>query len=944
MIHKRIQSGLSRAFPFIGRPLQERNIRLLARQAKEGDADAVRRLIALRMDELETPLQLIVHDALSSLSHPSAIDAFCQCILWNENSVLEEMARNHEYVPSDEGLRMLFLVCTDRWDDSALLSGNSVYALFRRAFIQAPDPVKRRVREKIRIRGWTHLLYYDLLVTPMESAKPDLSVQDWNVLIRELIDTGRNVDLWSLLFCAPPSQSYRILKELQKQGWNPPSPTDRLLWNDILKCQHPLSTFRPPVMTFWRENPFGEITCLSELVGENMLVSGNGHGSIAYWTLPEGNFLTGLPLHATRVVCISSSPDGVMLASGDHAGTVQLSRSADGVILGSWSCRTEIRFLRFTPDVKYLLIVDKDGWIYVWDIQNRAILERFDTQQERLSWFEIVERREKTGYYLIVGYDTGIHLFEVPGGVRKASLSFRTRRSTSFYLSSDGAILFVGFSDSTIRLYRIPDLSSNTAVLKGLGAEITALAETSGGTILASGSLDGIICIWDMPAGSLREAIRTHAGAIYQLKGLIQSPKLVSGSDDGIIRVWHLPDGSPSGTIQDPAYRIRSFMVSSDESLLVTQGTNHNTRLWSLVDFRPYGTLRNLPETVSALAIQPDGEYLVSSGGDRILYIRNLKDGHLVRTIPTDTGRIACLTFLPEGRHLAYGGDDRMIHLLDLQTGDRLTTLQGSKGTIFALAVNPQGTKVAGAGWDEIVRVWNRADGSLVLEMKGHSSVIRGLCFSPGGTNLASAGNDGSIILWNADTGEIIARLHGHKGVVSCLAFTPDEEFLISGGWDGKVCVWNSRTGILCRELDEQVGKITQIVVCSDGSTVVAGYQDGTLRFWSLYDGTMVLTLWGHTGSVTALAASKEMILSGGEDGVVKAWSLPWVKPLALATPQDLGSIQSLSTAIVPGADAASREFLEALVRGKVCYDIETESIAYPQGEYDIEIVSESSS
>jgi WD40 repeat protein len=933
-------SGLSGSLPFIGRVFQGRTVRRLTERAKAGDVNAVQRLVGILTEDPKEDLQIIVQEALSSLTHPSAIDVLCQNVLEIECPALEEIARRQEYIPSDEGSQALYLICIDRWEECELPTGDSIYRMLRNAYIRAPDAVKRRVREKIRQNGWIHLLYNDLLVCPFESVKPDLGGQIWDEIVRALQDEDRDEDLWSLLFCVPPLHSFRILRELRKKGWNPSSPCDRSLWDDMINRQNILSTFRPPVKAIWRESPHGDLTRLSLLGVGNLLAGGNQSGWISYWVLPEGRFLAGCPMHTDCVNQLTASSDGAMLASGDRTGRVCLSRSGDRALLRTWSCRTGVRFLRFTPDGCHLVCIDAHGDVMIWDIRTGTIRKKFETHQERMVWVELVEGPEEA-LYLITGGDAGIRLFDLPGGALKSDLNYRTKRSTAFGLSGDGTTLLVGFSDSTIRLHRIPDLHP-IQTLQGCGTEVTALSEAAEGTILAAGSADGTICLWDLSAGSLRTTIRSHAGAIYQLKSLFQSSKLASGSDDGTVRLWHLPDGSPSGTFQDPEHHICSFMVTSDESILITQGTNQETRFWSLADSRPYGTLKNLPDTISALAISADEDLLVASGEDRILYVRTPGDGNLVKTIATDAGRIASLAFLPEGRYLACGGDDRMIHLWDIQTGDRIQTLQGSKGTISAIAINPNGTRIAGGGWDEVVRLWNPGDGSLLAELRGHSSVIRALCFSPDGTILASTGNDSSIILWNPHTGETVLRLPGHRGVVSCLTFTPDGQFLLSGGWDRKICIWNPKTGVRCGVLEGHSEKITQITLSQDGSIVIAGCQDGTIHFWSLYDGTLALTLWGHNGAVTALVSAGDRMISGGDDGSIKSWSLPWVKPLALATPQDLSSVRSMSTDTVLTAEASrSGALLEALIRGKVRCDIDTESITCPLGEYDIEIATE---
>jgi WD40 repeat protein len=931
-------SRLPRAAPFLGGVLQRRIARLLADRAKAGDADAVQHLIEMLSKNSEEDLHTFILEALSSLTHSSAIDALCERVLGEKYPVLEEIARRQGYIPSEKCSQALFLVCIDRWEDISVPKSELEYARLRKAFIQAPDAVKSRVREKIRGKGLIHHLYGDLLTYPIESVKPDISGMDWDIIIKELRDEGCNEDLWSLFFRASPPHSLKIFRELQKKGWSPSSPIDRILWNEILFHLNTLSEFRPPVKMLWHESPHGDLTSLAAMPGGNhLLTSGNTKGLISHWTLPEGKFLTGRKVYTDNVDRLTFSNDGALLASADRSGVIHLLRSNDIAILETWYDPTGVLFLRFTPEGSHLATLNAKGIVTVYDIQNHTIAEQFDTLQQNIVWSEVVEGKEGK-LYLITCSNTMICLFSLLGGELISTLAHRLKRSTSFNIGGDGSILFVGFSDSSIRLYQIPDLIL-IHTLKGHEMEVTALTEAAGGLQLASGSADGVICLWDLPAGSLRAVIRTHTGAIYHLKDLPQSTKLTSGSEDGTVRVWHLPDGSPSGTFQDPAHHIRSFVVTADESLLITRGKTHETRLWSLVDARAYGTLKNLPETISAMAIQPEEDLLVSSGGDGALYVRTLGDGNLVKTIATYTGRTASLAFLPDRKTLACGGDDRMIHLWDIQKGERTKTLQASKGTISAIATNADGTLIAGGGWDQIVRLWNPADGSLLAEMKGHSSAISALCFSPDGTMLASTGNDSSISLWNSHTHESIFQLRGHRGVVSCLAFTQDGRFLLSGGWDKKICIWNTQTGVLCGTLDGTSEKITRLTISKDDSVVIAGCQDGSIRFWSLYDETLALTLRGHTGAITALASAQSRIFSGGEDGSIKSWSLPWVKPLALATPEDLIAVEKLLVDSLHNAEAIrSGMLLKTLIKGKVFYDIETETINRPQGEYDIEI------
>jgi WD40 repeat protein len=87
--------------------------------------------------------------------------------------------------------------------------------------------------------------------------------------------------------------------------------------------------------------------------------------------------------------------------------------------------------------------------------------------------------------------------------------------------------------------------------LAGHSARVWALAFSPGGVILASGSTDGAIMLWDLAGGSLLTSMRGHSGQlryyvfqalVSDISGLAFSPDgryLASGGwRDGTIRIW----------------------------------------------------------------------------------------------------------------------------------------------------------------------------------------------------------------------------------------------------------------------------------------------------------------------------------------------------------------------------------------------------------------------
>ncbi|MGB2894695.1 MAG: hypothetical protein WBB65_00850, partial [Anaerolineales bacterium] len=60
--------------------------------------------------------------------------------------------------------------------------------------------------------------------------------------------------------------------------------------------------------------------------------------------------------------------------------------------------------------------------------------------------------------------------------------------------------------------------------------------------ILATGSLDGTLRLWEVPEGRLLMEIRGHNAQVQHLVFTPDGTRLVTGSQDGTIVLWGVPD------------------------------------------------------------------------------------------------------------------------------------------------------------------------------------------------------------------------------------------------------------------------------------------------------------------------------------------------------------------------------------------------------------------
>ncbi|MGC1275841.1 MAG: WD40 repeat domain-containing protein [Planctomycetaceae bacterium] len=105
---------------------------------------------------------------------------------------------------------------------------------------------------------------------------------------------------------------------------------------------------------------------------------------------------------------------------------------------------------------------------------------------------------------------------------------------------------------------------------------------------------------------------------------------------------------------------------------------------------------------------------------------------------------------------------------------------------------------------------------------------------------------------------------------VTSLAFSPDGSLLAAGSYD-EVRLIDPTTRKAVETLKTRNGYVRGLAFSADGSRLAVGdYQ--SLSLWDVKAARRVKTLSGHTGYVTAVVFVGDRLVSGSEDGTLRAW------------------------------------------------------------------------
>jgi cytochrome c len=288
------------------------------------------------------------------------------------------------------------------------------------------------------------------------------------------------------------------------------------------------------------------------------------------------------------------------------------------------------------------------------------------------------------------------------------------------------------------------------AQLTGHGGPVRALAVSSDGNSVLSGSFDTAAIGWSLKTESAERVLRFHSDAVNAV-AFLKDGRMATAGADGKVAIWTTGQQQPERVFEGHSAPVVSLAISPDGTKLASASWDHTVRIWSLGDGSQQ-VLEGHAQNVNGVAFTPDGRSLVSVGYDRELRIWPLAGGSPV--VITLVSPLNAVAIAPDGEIVTAGADGQL-HFLT-PAGQDSGKVEVSPTPIVALAISPDGALIATAGIAGGVALVDRGTRKVVRTLVHAGSPIWSLAFLPDNATLLTGGADGKIRFWNALSGEPI--------------------------------------------------------------------------------------------------------------------------------------------------------------------------------------------
>ncbi|KAI1809931.1 quinon protein alcohol dehydrogenase-like superfamily [Poronia punctata] len=313
--------------------------------------------------------------------------------------------------------------------------------------------------------------------------------------------------------------------------------------------------------------------------------------------------------------------------------------------------------------------------------------------------------------------------------------------------------------------------------------------------MLATGSYDATIKIWNIEKGEVVRTLQGHTMGIRALQ--FDDRMLVSGSLDGTVKIWNWRTGACINTLEHQGGVITVHM---EGDLLASGSMDKSIKIFNFKTQQSF-SLRGHSDWVNQVRLDVTSRTLLTASDDCTVKLWDLDSRSCIKTYEGHVGQVQQVLALPDD----FEYEDESVREADTsatsnrsdtpgipsspQNASRQIDQRAAYGPIFLNDPErplPPRYMLTGS-LDNTLRLWDTATGKSPRCFWGHVEGVWGLAVDT--LRYVSGANDATVKVWDPRSGRCERTFTGHNGPVTCVGLS-DSRFA-SGGEDGEVRLYS---------------------------------------------------------------------------------------------------------------------------------------------------------
>ena len=441
----------------------------------------------------------------------------------------------------------------------------------------------------------------------------------------------------------------------------------------------------------------------------------------------------------------------------------------------------------------------------------------------------------------------------------------------------------------------------------GIGTNPT-LAYSPTNPVIASGSRDGKIRLWNTKSGQTLLELRADNHAINALDYSPAGDILVSGSANGTIRLWNIESGKKIRTIKTGSSP-SSVVYNPDGKSIASIINWYTIQLWDIESGEIIKIITEASDTVESIVYSPSGDVLAAGYSNGTIKLRDTDTLEIIATLSVSSGLVNALAYTPDGNTLATGSSNNTISLWDIQTLKNIVTFKGHSESVNSVAFSSDAKVIASGSDDKTIRLWSSKSFELLETLTGHSDKVNEIVYSADSKTIASVSTDQTIKIWNPSSykthysnttnlgknrdftkndsnknsksiptlsEQSVNTFIGHTNAVNHLTYSPDGMVIASASEDNKIRIWDAKSGKTIKILSGHTSAVNSISFSPSGKIIASGSSDSTVRLWNSESGALIRTINTQATIISSLAFSPDgmSIAVATYDNSIQIWNV----------------------------------------------------------------------